>query len=111
MFSKVSFFNLATHLITIFYLFLNREGRWGTTDDFATSSLHFFLFSTALLDWANSKPVHCLMLSSDLFLCLLCLISLHCSPIQFSFAFFMHLLHNNIDRGMKKTKENWMGEQ
>ena len=23
----------------------------------------------------------------------------------------MHLLHNNIDRGMKKTKENWMGEQ
>ena len=27
---------------------LNREGHWGTTDDFATSFLHFFLFSTAL---------------------------------------------------------------
>ena len=24
---------------------LNREGRWGTTDDFATSFLHFPLFS------------------------------------------------------------------
>ena len=24
------------------HLFLNREGRWGTTDDFATSFLHFF---------------------------------------------------------------------
>ena len=27
---------------------LNREGRLGTTDDFATSFLHFSLFSTAL---------------------------------------------------------------
>ena len=26
--------------------FLNREGRWGTTDDFATSFLQFTLFST-----------------------------------------------------------------
>ena len=24
------------------HLFLNREGRWGTTDDFTTSFLHFF---------------------------------------------------------------------
>ena len=30
------------------YQSLNREGRWGTTDDFATSFLHFSLFSTAL---------------------------------------------------------------
>ena len=37
---------------------LNREGRWGTTDDFATSFLHFSLFSTALWDLSNSKPVH-----------------------------------------------------
>ena len=29
---------------------LNRKGRWGTTDDFATSFLHFSLFSTALWD-------------------------------------------------------------
>ena len=53
---------------------LNREGRWGTTDDFATTFLHFSLFSTALWDLANSKPVHSLMLSSHLFLCLPCLL-------------------------------------
>ena len=53
------------------HLSLNREGRWGTTDDF--TFLHFFLFSTALWDLANSRPVHSLMLSSHLFLCLLCL--------------------------------------
>ena len=49
---------------------LDREGRWGTTDDVATSFLHFPLFSTALWDLANSRPVHSLMLSSHLFLCL-----------------------------------------
>ena len=54
--------------------FLNREGRWGTTDDFATSFLHFSLFSTALWDLPNSRPVHSLMLSSHLFLCLPCLL-------------------------------------
>ena len=48
---------------------LNREGRWGATDGFATSFLHFSLFSTALWDLPNSRPVHCLMLSSHLFLC------------------------------------------
>ena len=47
---------------------LNREGRWGTTDDFETSFLHFPLFSTALWDLPNSRPVHSLMLSSHLFL-------------------------------------------
>ena len=45
------------------HLSLNREGRWGTTDDFATSFLHFSLFSTAFWDLANSRPVHSLMLS------------------------------------------------
>ena len=30
------------------HLSLNRKGRWGTTDDFATSFLHFSLLSTAL---------------------------------------------------------------
>ena len=53
---------------------LNGEGRWGTTDDFATSFLHFFLFSTALWDLPNSRPVQSLMLSSHLFLCLPCLL-------------------------------------
>ena len=48
---------------------LNREGCWGTTDDFATSFLHFSLFSTAPWDLPNSRPVHSLMLSSHLFLC------------------------------------------
>ena len=55
------------------HLSLNREGRWDTTDDFGTSFFHFSLFSTALLDLANSRPVHSLMLSSHLFLCLPCL--------------------------------------
>ena len=53
---------------------LNREGRWGTTDDFATSFLHFSLFSTALWDLPNSRPVRSLMLSSHLFLCPPCLL-------------------------------------
>ena len=53
---------------------LNREGRWGITDDFATSFLHFSLFSTALWDLPNSRPVHSLMLSSHLFLCPPCLL-------------------------------------
>ena len=55
------------------HLSLNCEGRRGTTDDFATSFLHSFLFSTALWDLANSRPVHSVMLSSHLFLCLPCL--------------------------------------
>ena len=53
---------------------LYREGRWGTTDHFATSFLHFPLFSTALWDLPNSRPVHSLMLSSHLFLCPPCLL-------------------------------------
>ena len=48
----------------------NREGRWGTTDDFTTSFFLFSLFSTALWDLANSRPVHSLMWSSCLFFCL-----------------------------------------
>ena len=53
---------------------LSREGRWGTRDDFATSFLRFSLFSTAPWDLPNSRPVHSLMLSSHLFLCLPCLL-------------------------------------
>ena len=56
------------------HLSLNHEGHWGTTDDFATSFLQCSLFSTALWDLPNSKPVHSLMLSSHLFLCLPCLL-------------------------------------
>ena len=36
------------------HLSLSREGRWGTTDDFTTSFLHFSLLSTALWDLVNS---------------------------------------------------------
>ena len=62
------------HTIIFHHLSLNREGRWGTTDDFTTRFLHFSPFSTALWDLANSWPVHSLMLSSHLFLCLPCLL-------------------------------------
>ena len=54
------------------HLSLNHEDRWGTTDDFATSLLHFSLFSAALCDLTNSRPVHSLMLSSHFFLCMPC---------------------------------------
>ena len=56
------------------HLSLNHGGHWGTTDDFTTSFLHFSLFSAALWDLANSRPVHSLMLSSHLFLCPPCLL-------------------------------------
>ena len=56
----------------IYHLSLNHEGHWGTTDDFTTSFLHFSLFSTALWDLANSRPVNSPMLSSHLFVCLPC---------------------------------------
>ena len=56
------------------HLSLNHKGCLGTTDDFTTSFLHYFLFSTAPWDLANSRPVHFLMLSSHLFHCLPCLL-------------------------------------
>ena len=56
------------------HLPLNEQGCWGTTDDFTTSFLHFSLFSTALWDLANSRPVHSLLLSSHLFFRLPCLL-------------------------------------
>ena len=73
----------ATHQLELMYhyhhhhhhhhhLSLKHEGRWGTTDDFKTSFLHFCLFSTALWDLANSRPIHFMMLPSNLFLCLPC---------------------------------------
>ena len=65
---------------------LNCKGRWGTTDDFATSFLHFPLFSTALWDLPNSRPVHSLMLSSHLFLCLPCLLHLFTMPCNMVLA-------------------------
>ena len=69
-----------------FNLFLNREGRWGTTDDFTTSFLHFPLFSSAFWDLANSRPVHFLTLSSHLFLCLPCLLPPFTVPCKVVFG-------------------------
>ena len=69
-----------------YHQFLNREGRWGTTDDFATSFLHFSLFSTALWDSPNSRPVHSLMLSSHLFLCPPCLLPSFTVPCKMVLA-------------------------
>ena len=69
--------------IIIYDLSLNREGRWGTIDDFTTSFLHFTLFSTPLWDLANSRPVHSLMLSSYLFFYLPCLLPPFAVPCVF----------------------------
>ena len=58
----------------------------GAPDDFATSFLHFSLFSTALWDLLNSRPVHSLMLSSHLFLCPPCLLPPFTVPCKMVFA-------------------------
>ena len=68
------------------HLFLNREGCWGTTDDCATSFLHFPLFFNALWVLANSRPVHSLILSPHLFLCLPCLLPPFTVPCKMVFA-------------------------
>ena len=39
------------------------EGRWGTADGFASISFHLVLFSAALVELAQSIPVHSLILS------------------------------------------------
>ena len=77
------------HMVIIHHhhhLSLNCQGRWGTTDDFATTFLHFSLFSTALWDLADSRPVHCLMLSSHLFLCLPCFLPRFTMPFKMVLA-------------------------
>ena len=72
---KTLFLSSVFFTVEIFrHLPLNRKVRWGTLDDFTTSFLHFSLFSTALWNFANSSPIHSLMLSSNLFLCLPCLL-------------------------------------
>ena len=68
------------------HLSLNCEDRWGTTEDFTTSFLHFSLFSTALWDLANSSHVHFLIVSSRLFLCLPCLLPPFTVPWKMVFA-------------------------
>ena len=67
-------------------LSFNRKGHLGTTDDFVASFLHFSLFFTAFWDLANSRPVHSLMLSSHLFLCLPCLLPPFTVPYKIVFG-------------------------
>ena len=69
-----------------YHLFLNRECRWGTTDDFTTNFHHFSLFFTAIWDLPNSRPVHSLMLSSHLFLCPPCLLPPFTVPCKMGLA-------------------------
>ena len=58
-------------IINITYPFTARiVGATHYTDDFTPSFLHFPLFSTALWVLPYTRPVHSLMLSSHLFLCL-----------------------------------------
>ena len=68
------------------HLFLCLCTRWGTTDNFTTSFLHFSLFSAGLWNLANSRPVHFLMLSAHIFLCLSCLLPLFIMPCKTVFA-------------------------
>ena len=56
------------------HLSRNREGRWGTTDDFTVSFLHFSLFSATLWDLVNSRLVFW-----PLFLSALCSSPFHCA--------------------------------
>ena len=60
---QVLFISWSGKLLTVLYLHCN--GLWGTTGDFTTSFLHFPLFSTTLLDLANSWC--CLSTSSSVF--------------------------------------------
>ena len=55
------------------YLSLKHEGRWGTTDDFTTSFIHFSLVLHCPLGHGELQAVHSKMMSSHLFLCLPCL--------------------------------------
>ena len=57
------FYSILSHPITL-------GGRRGTTDEFATIHFHLDLFSAALVELAESIPVHSLILSSHLFFCL-----------------------------------------
>ena len=55
----------------------------------------FFLFSTALWDLANARPVHSLMLSSLLFLCLPCLLSPFALPCKWFWPDLMNGRHDH----------------
>ena len=55
---------------SILFYPITLEGHRGTTDELATIPFHLDLFSAALVELAKSIPVHSLILSSHLFVCL-----------------------------------------
>ena len=70
-FSSVFNYDEADQLFTFLHRSLNREGRWGTEDDFTTSFLHSSLSSTALLDLANSRhAIRWCRLPTSFYVCL-----------------------------------------
>ena len=69
----------------LFYL-ITLEGRRGTTDEFVTFHFHLVLFSAALVEMAKPIPVHSLILSSHLFLCLPLLLIPFTVPCRVVFA-------------------------
>ena len=68
-------------IIIIIYPLTAREGRWGTKNDFTTRFLHFPLFSIALWDLVNSRPVHSF---SDVVFLPLLLSALSSSPFHYA---------------------------
>ena len=88
-----------------------------------TCFLHFSLFSAALSLWdlANSRPVYSLMLSSQLFFCLSCLLPLvfpplllsvlsssSCLPTSSSLCLVFFLFHRALQDGFGQTW--WTGD-
>ena len=66
----ISFSAIRFWFYSILFYPITLEGRWGTTDEFATIPFHLDLLSAALGELAKSIPVHSLILSSHLFFCL-----------------------------------------
>ena len=62
-----------SHLPSHTFSYLFTTGLIRASDDFTTSFLQFSLFSIALWDTVNYRPVHSLMLPSHLFFCMPCL--------------------------------------
>ena len=64
-----AFYTLNGKNVNVMSEFIALHGRWGTTDDFATTPFHLVLTSAGLVELAKSILVHPLMLSSHLFFC------------------------------------------
>ena len=79
---------------------VNCKGHWGTTDDFATLP--------------NSRPVHSLMLSSHLFLCLPCLLPSFTVPCKMVLARHDERetcpYHGSLRLFTIVRKSSWLGE-